>query len=500
MDKTLVNNSEIWAQKSKFFIYRAVTYFSFLLLPIWIQKTVHLPQAAHVPIMIFYMLFMMGQWFLFGKELDHRLKIYFRVNSSMDRILYRFLTGMIFFVLYFNLLSFLPHKWIYNCFWITWVCLGLFYSWPTRGKIIKESVSSSFSEFRFLDSFEKTLVGLILLMLVFSMPALPQLTNFSALKLFFDPSEVLSSHFWNFLMVNYYPFKSYPELFKIAISMHFYYICLGLFLIGFYALLRYFVSRRLSLLGVFALISSWAFSKILDAQFGDSLQTTFALFSVWSILWITKSSTYRAGLFLGLLGYYGTIINPAYALILPLNIALLYFVFLNDKTPWFRRQLLKYASFGVILVIIFLLGHPNFQEGLRPFEFGTLIGNFSTIFERKAFNVLGVFGLVILSVKFILPKRNILRDFRVDRVKLFELVTLLILYGLFALFVDFRLINSFSMMWPISLFSLIPLELLFQSISRLRSRRNMIYLVYILICLLDSHFEGRVKIFIKLFE
>jgi hypothetical protein len=446
------------------------------------------------------MFFMMGQWFLFGKELDHRLKIYFRVNSSMDRILYRFLTGMIFFIIYFNLLSFLPHKWIYNSFWVTWVCLGLFYSWPTRGKIIKESVSSSFSEFRFLDSFEKTLVGLILLMLVFSMPAFPQLTSFSALKLFFDPSEALSSHYWNFLMVNYYPFKSYPELFKIAISMHFYYICLGLFLICFYALLRYFVSRRLSLLGVFALISSWAFSKILDAHYGDSLQTTFALFAVWSILWITKSSTYRAGLFLGLLGYYGTIVNAAYSLILPLNIALLYFVFLRDKTPWFRRQLLKYASFGALLAIVVLLGNSNFLEDFRAFELSTLIQNFKVIFERKAINVLSIFGLIILLLKFSIPRLNLLKEFKIDSFKLFELSTLIVLYGLFALFIDYRLIDSFSLMWPIVLFSLIPLELLFQSISRLRSKRNMIYLVYILICLLDSHFEGRVKIFIKLFE
>lgn len=450
--------------------------------------------------MIFYMLFMMGQWFLFGKELDHRLKIYFRVNSSMDRILYRFLTGMVFFILYFNLLSFLPHKWIYNCFWITWVCLGLFYSWPTRGKIIKESVSSSFSEFRFLDSFEKTLVGLILLMLVFSMPDFPKLTNFSALKLFFDPSEILSSHFWNFLLVNYYPFKSYPDLFKIAISMHFYYICLGLFLICFYALLRYFVSRRLSLLGVFALISSWAFSKILDVHYGDSLQTTFALFSVWSMLWITKSSTYRSGLFLGLIGYYGAIVNSAYAIIFPLNMGLLYFFFLKDKTPWFRRQLLKYALFGAVLVLVVVLGSPDVHETFKPFEFNLLIQNFNTIFERKAFNILSVFGVGILFIKVIYPKIALLREFKVDQYKLTEMVTLLFLYGVFAATVDYRLINSFSMMWPIALFSLIPLELLFQSISRLRSRRNMIYLVYILICLLDSHFEGRVKIFMKLFD
>jgi hypothetical protein len=56
------------------------------------------------------------------------------------------------------------------------------------------------------------------------------------------------------------------------------------------------------------------------------------------------------------------------------------------------------------------------------------------------------------------------------------------------------------MIWVLSFLSLIPIELIFQSISRLRSKRNMIYLIYILICLLDSHFEGRVKIFLKIFN
>jgi hypothetical protein len=54
-------------------------------------------------------------------------------------------------------------------------------------------------------------------------------------------------------------------------------------------------------------------------------------------------------------------------------------------------------------------------------------------------------------------------------------------------------------MWILALLSLIPIEILFQTLSKLRSSRNMIYLIYILICLLDSHFEGRLKIFLKMF-
>jgi hypothetical protein len=43
--------------------------------------------------MLAYIMFMGGQWYLLGKEIDHRLKIYFRANSSIDRVLYRLIIG-----------------------------------------------------------------------------------------------------------------------------------------------------------------------------------------------------------------------------------------------------------------------------------------------------------------------------------------------------------------------------------------------------------------------
>ena len=61
--------------------------------------------------MLLYITFIVCQWFLLGKEIDYRLKIYFRVNSSMDRVAYRLLLGMCFFILYFNVISFFPPKW-----------------------------------------------------------------------------------------------------------------------------------------------------------------------------------------------------------------------------------------------------------------------------------------------------------------------------------------------------------------------------------------------------
>ncbi|OFZ27160.1 MAG: hypothetical protein A2381_10925 [Bdellovibrionales bacterium RIFOXYB1_FULL_37_110] len=499
IDNNTIKETRILFLKSKFFIIRALIYFSFLLVPVWLQKTQSVHQSIQCLMMAFYTLFMIAQWFLLGKEIDYRLKIYFRVNSSIDRVVYRMFLGMFFMVVYFNLLSFLPSKWIYNLFWITWVVLGLFYSWPTRGKIIKESVSTNLGEYKYLDSFEKTLVGMTVILFIVSMPELPALKNIEALKLHFDPLEKFSTQLWNFLIVNYYPFRKYPDLFKLAWSMHFYFVSLGGFLLLFYATVRYFVSRRLSLLGVFALISSWSFSKILAINFGASLSTTYTILWVWTLFWVTKSSTYRAGLYLGLVGYWGTLINQSYAVLLLVQITMLYFFFLKDKTSWFKRQLLKYAILGIVLSLLtlfFQYDSWSAMSNMRIDFYEELI----SVFERKAFNVLSIFGLSLLVIKLFVPQLVFLGQVHVERDKVYQLFVSLLLIWIFSMIFDDYVIQSFSIMWPIVLLSLIPLELVFQAISRLRSRRNMIYLIYIIICLLDSHVEGRVKIFLRIFN
>ena len=499
MENTLVNSSNIFKLKWKFFTYRVVSYFSFLLIPVYVQKGMHIHPATMAGMMTLYILFIVSQWFLLGKEIDHRLKIYFRVNSSIDRIVYRLLLGMFFFILLFNLINLLDSKWIYNSYWITWAVLGLFYSWPTRGKIIQESVSSNFGEFRFLDNFEKTLVGLILVMFIFSLPDLPPLVNIEMLKLYYDPLEKVGNPMWNFLLINYYPFKSYPELFRLAWSLHFYIVGMGLFLLVFYAFLRFFVSRRLSLLGVFALVSSWSFSRTLSTNIEFSMLTTYSLIWVWTILWVTKSSTYRAGLFMGLVSFWGTLLNPGFAFLVFFQVGFLILIFLRDRTLWFKRQLLKYALFGVILTILRLLSHTDLLEPLHTLDL-SFVKQIAQELDRKGFFILGLFGMVLVILKAYKPKMAVLKDFQIERESVNIFLASFSVYVFFSLFWDDALSLGFGMMWPLAFLSLIPLELLFQSLSRVRSSRNMIYLIYILICLLDSHFEGRVKLFLKIFN
>lgn len=360
--ETLVKSSDIAWEKSKFFIYRFLTYSSFILLPVLTPKFLGVNQGLQTILMVFYCLFMVGQWYLLGKELDHRLKIYFKVNSSMDRVIYRILTGKIIMIFLFDLFALVPTGMLKNFFWGLWVILGLYYSWPTRGKIIKESVSTQFGEFAFLDSFEKTLLALITFIFLISVPEIPGILRLESLMLYFDPYEKLSPQLWNFLSITYFPFAKYPTIFKLSWCIHFYFVGLGLFVFAFYSFLRYFVGRRLSLLGVFALVSSWSFSKILAHQYGLTLSSTYTLFWMWSVLWVVKSSSYRTGLFLGLISFYGALIHPIYVFLIPFQVIII-LITNKEKNFWYKKQTLKYASYGYVLAVLSCL----FSFGTIPF-------------------------------------------------------------------------------------------------------------------------------------
>ena len=111
-----------------------------------------------------------------------------------------------------------------------------------------------------------------------------------------------------------------------------------------------------------------------------------------------------------------------------------------------------------------------------------------------------ILGFLIIVFKFFIKNFRPLQSIHFDHERLKLLIISIATLFVYSLFFDANLNEAFSIMWPIAFLSLIPLEVLFQSISKLRSRRNLIYLIYIIICLLDSHLEGRVKIFLKLFQ
>lgn len=437
---------------------------------------------------------MFGQWYLLGKEIDYRLKIYFRANSSIDRILYRLIIGHGAMMIIFNFMSFIPDSIVRHFFWGFFVIIGLFYSWPTRGKIIEESVSTQFTEYKYLDSFEKTVLFLSVSMFITSMPSFPFMHNLETLKLIVDPEEKMHGQWWNFLSLNFFPFRKFPHLMNLGWSMHFYFVNLSLYFMAFYGILRFFISRRISILGLFALISTWSFSIFLKKDPYLCVTTCFSAIWIWSILWCIKSSTYRSGLMYGLLCYYGVILNFNFVFLFPIGLFLLYFFFLKENTSWYRVQFIKYAMLGMFLILITMITHIHLRFFENTLSFKQFEMYLSLLLKRKAFYTLSVIGFFTLLLFNLKPKRKTLTVLNLDIKRLRAFSILIVLLISLGMWVEKDLIQSFGMMWFIVFLSVLPLEWIFQSLSRLRSKRNMIYVVYILVCLLDSHFEGRIRI------
>ena len=318
------------------------------------------------------------------------------------------------------------------------------------------------------------------------------------MKFYFDPNERISGAFWNFLTVNYYPFMKYPSLLKLAWCIHFYFLSLLIFLGTFYAVARYFVSRRLAILGGFALISTWSFTKILAYNFGSLVLTTYSVLWVWSTLWCTKSSTYRSGLFVGLVGAWGVVLDKTNLFLFIGQLIVLYSIFLNDKTNWYKRQFFKYCSFGIVLSLLaFILSTSVVDFSITPNL--NILYDAGKFLERKSFFVMSIFGLVIFLFKLVSQKNDLYNMGTIQIEKINQLASSLFFIIIISLAFEARVAKEFSLIWMIALFSILPIEVIFQRIRGLRSRRNVIYMVYILICLLDSHFEGRLKIIYRMF-
>jgi hypothetical protein len=443
---------------------------------------------------------MAGQWYLLGKEIDHRLKIYFRANSTIDRVLYRVIIGSAAMMLIFNVMSFIPSSIIRHFFWGLFVLLGLFYSWPTRGKIIEESVSTQFTEYRYLDAFEKTVLFLSIAMFLVSMPSFPFLSNLETFKLVIDPDEKINGQLWSHLQMIFFPFRRFPHLVNLGWSMYLYFVSFIFYMMAFYGILRFFISRRLSMLGIFALVSTWSFSLFLKRDLFACSSTTFSVLWIWGILWCIKSATYRSGLMYGLLCYLGVVLNYNHFFLFPIGLALLYFFFLEDHTDWYRGQFVKYTFLGLFLIVLTLLTHVDltfFEDGMTFHQMNSWV---STLLKRKSFYALSIIGLISLAMLIMRPKYKMFSTFIIDVKRLREFVLLVVILIVLGLTVEKNLVLSFGLLWFVVFLCILPLEWIFQTISRLRSRRNFIYMIYVLVCLLDSHFEGRVRIVFDFYQ
>jgi len=195
----------------------------------------------------------------------------------------------------------------------------------------------------------------------------------------------------------------------------------------------------------------------------------------------------------GLLCYVGVVFNYDYVFLFPVGLALLYFYFLKESTDWYRTQFVKYTFLGSFLILITLITHIDLRFFEDAMSFAGLKSYLTVVIKRKAFYSLSFIGLVSLLIMIFKPHRKLLATFIIDTVRLREFSILVGSLIVLSLLVSKDLAHSFGLLWFVVFLCIFPLEWIFQSISRLRSRRNFIYMIYVILCLLDSHFEGRIR-------
>jgi len=488
--------ANIMLEKWQFFLQRFFLYFGFLLIPLWMNRVVETTPLFQLGVLLSYIVFLFAQFYLLAKEVDHRLKISVRAQSSTERILYRLVIGQSFFLLYFFLLNYIPQGIYHHFFWATWAIMGVFYSWPTRGKIIQEGIASDLHEFRFLDGFEKTILVLLVSTCILSIPSVPRFESLETLRLFLDSKERMSDFYFNFIGHVLFPFNKFSSLYFYGWSVYLYLISTTLFLLASYCLFRFFFSRRLSLLGLYALVSSWAFSKNLQINFFLLLLGAFAVLYIWSLYWASRAGNYRSGLIVGSVLLWGVWLDHSLFLLWPVSVLYFWFWGLRHTHLWYKQHFFKYTLFSFFMSLLVLLDHGVGIKLTNRDDWESLGHALKFVFEQKSFLYISIVGLVLLLLAKIYPWLDRQAKFINQEKKFSDLIIIAFILILVGLVFSQELIGSYLFLMILGFFSLIPLEILFRHLQSLRSQRNLIYLIYILICLVDSHLEGRVKILV----
>ena len=154
----------------------------------------------------------------------------------------------------------------------------------------------------------------------------------------------------------------------------------------------------------------------------------------------------------------------------------------------------------MFLILVTLITHIDLKFFDHALTFSQLWAYLSVLIKRKAFYALSVIGLISLFMMIFKTKSRKFATLNIDSVRLKELSILALCILAISLISEKDMTQKFGMLWFIVFLCILPLEWIFQSISRLRSRRNFIYAMYVLVCLLDSHFEGRVRIVVNFYK
>ena len=430
-------------------------------------------------------------FYLVGLYLDYLFKIYYHLNSSLDRMIYRLLFGATTVAVIVALLKLVGFDNYVNYFCWALVFINLIFSiYPTSAKLVFSSVTSNLGELKHLENMEKVLLSIFLIYFIFSTPNV-QFIRESGVESFFTHDL--------FHQANTFSISIFPSLpLESIILGYFYYFFGALYYLISYSFLRFFFSRRVSIIGILAIITNWNLIKLVYGDFSVYATSIYLIAFLWSIIWVNISKSYRTNLFFGMVlvlsSHHPTQISISLLLIGLLSI----FLTSNMRTKWAKIQSLKYMSLGLFLTLFFIFN--DFSE-LEAFTFQSEFSLSFNLFFKKAFNIISFVGLPIFIYFFIESKLTSRKRYY-SFLNLPNQLMFSVFYTLAILLLsDFG--NHFDIFayiyFIIVLICLPALELVLNALGQFHPKKNLIFFLYILFTILDSHFESRVKTFFSLF-
>lgn len=476
-----INN---WALKKViFFISRVIFFGCALVLPLYFEKLHSLHKIYGYLLVVSYFIFITMNWYVWGKEINYRFKVYARANSSVDRILERILLGSVVSIFILSCISMFSRFDESVLYWGFWSLAALFFSYPTKRRIIDRKISFEFSELKFMDGFEKVIFGIIIIVFLVSVPNFPIFHGTDAIKVYLDPGELIHDQLWAFYDLILFHGKEITGSNNFSYFYFTYLLFFGFFVLSFYCILRFKFTRKVALIGTLSIVCTRYLYYLLFNHVSDLLTTAIMMILCWVFLWSLKSSTYRSGLLMGLIGYFCLLVNIKMLLLhAALTIVFLIYKF-KESSFWFLKQFIRYTLVGATLTILTLLLHHGFQVSINILNFYEFIDQFKIIFTSKSFFILAIPGILILFFDLISKK-----DF-----ELFKIFIFLVLAIIWGLIFEIGAVRSFFIVALISFVCMLTLDKILSKVSINKSHQNLIILFYVVMCMMDSSIEYRVK-------
>jgi len=478
-----------WAvKKLVFFISRVIIFGCALLLPLYFDKFHSVHKIYGYLAVLSYFCFVLMNWYLWGKEINYRFKVYARANSSVDRILERILLGSVVSIFVLSCISLFKGFDERLLYWIFWTIAVSFFSYPTKRRIIDRKISFEFSELKFMDGFEKVIFAVIVIIFLISIPSFPVFHGTDAIKVYLDPGELIHDQLWGFYDLILFHGRAVTDLNNFAYFYFSYLLFFGLFVISFYCILRFKFTRKVSLIGTLSIICTRYLYYLLFNHVSDLLSTATMMTLCWVFLWSLKSSTYRSGLLMGLIGYFCLLVNIK-MLILHAALTIVFILYkYQESSLWYLKQFIRYTLVGAALTFLTLLLHHGFQISFNSLNFYEFITQLKIIFTSKSFFILAVPGLFIL-----LFDLTSSRDSELRKISIFFVLALF-----WGFFFEIGAIRSFFIVALISFVCMLTLDKILMKVSINKSHQNLIILFYVVMCMMDSSIEYRVKNLLEL--